>query len=132
MRTSTKALGTGALVAALILGSTGTAYAGTKNIAFDDILPRFQIAGWTDSQTKEISGFDGHVNVGSVGDDYSVDVEMCQSVLLACSEKALGLSDRSEANLSNGFPAGAEVRLQLRVGRGNVVRVQVQGTWRSN
>jgi hypothetical protein len=132
MKRWTKALATGGLVAALIFGATGTAYAGTKNIAFNETLPRFQIAGWTNSQTKEISDFDGHVNVGTVGDDYSVDVEMCQSALFACSEKVLGLKDRSEANLSNGFPAGAEVRLQLRIGRGNVVRVQVQGTWRSN
>ncbi|NRG40111.1 hypothetical protein HRK28_04165 [Rathayibacter sp. VKM Ac-2835] len=132
MRNSTKALAVGGLVGALMLGATGTAYAGTKNIAFNETLPRFQIAGWTNSQTKEISDFDGHVNVGTVGDDYSVDVEMCQSALLACSAKVRGLKDRSEANLHNRFPAGAEVRLQLRIGKGNVVQVQVQGAWRSN
>ncbi|NQX15046.1 hypothetical protein [Rathayibacter sp. VKM Ac-2857] len=132
MKRSTKALATGGLVAALIVGATGTAYAGTKNIAFNETLPRFQIAGWTNSQTKEVSNLAGHVNVGTVGDDYSVDVELCQSLLLVCTDKVRGLRDRDDANLPNGFPAGAEVRLQLHVGSSNFVQVQVQGTWRSN
>jgi len=132
MRNSTKALAVGGLVGALMLGATGTAYAGTKNIAFNETLPRFQIAGWTNSQTKEITNLAGHVNVGTVGDAYSVDVELCQSLLLVCSEKVHGLRDRDDADLPNSFRAGAEVRLQLRVGSGNVVHVQVQGAWRSN
>lgn len=132
MKNSTKVLATGALVAALMVGATGTAYAGTQDSTFNEIIPAFQIPGWTDSQNKEISNRDGHVRVGSVGGDYIVDVEMCQSVLLACGDKITGLNDRGVANLPNRFPAGAVVRLQLRVGQANVVKVQVQGTWRSN
>ncbi|MCJ1672603.1 MULTISPECIES: hypothetical protein [unclassified Rathayibacter] len=133
MKNSTKALATGALVAALMVGATGTAYAGTQDSTFNETLPTFQIPGWTDDQHKEISNRDGHVRVGSVGSDYVVDVEMCQSVLLVCGTKRFGLNDRSTADLPNGFAAGSKVRLQMRVGGGgNVVKVQVQGTWRSN
>lgn len=132
LKNSTKVLATGALVAALMVGATGTAYAGTQDSTFNEIIPAFQFPGWTDSQNKEISNRDGHVRVGSVGSDYSVDVEMCQSALLVCGTKRFGLKDRGTADLPNGFVNGSVVRLQMRVGSGNVVRVQVQGTWRSN
>lgn len=123
------------------LAVANAAYAGVYNINYNLNLPIAQAAGHTAYQVKTYTGHGtsrdggtGMVSVQAVGSNYKVDVRMCSIGGLHCGGvKVYGLDDRTSAYQYNNYLAGTKNMVgQLRIASPNVVKVQVQGTYRTD
>ncbi|MDE7425915.1 MAG: hypothetical protein K2N51_19825 [Lachnospiraceae bacterium] len=121
---------TAASVATMLFAAT--AFAGTSTTGYNTTVGKFNGSGYSDYQTKAISGANGWIYSTRVGGNYTVDVRMNSSA--GNGSWLRNLNDGTSASLpgNSAQTAGKSIRLKFSNDITTPVNVQVEGSWKSN
>ncbi|MDO5498148.1 MAG: hypothetical protein Q4F67_00530 [Propionibacteriaceae bacterium] len=119
-----------ALIAGLLVGGAATADALTTYTSYNTTVGKFNGNGYTGTQRKSVSDYNGTIKSGIVGGNYQVD-----AVLQQWDGSRQGtwvrIDDGTTALLHNRIPAGNSTRVRFSNDWGTRVDVQVSGSFRA-
>lgn len=117
-------------IVGMLIGST--AYAGSEMKYYSTVVGRFNGSGYSNYQTKAVSGKNGYISSYTVGGRYKVDVRMQTSS--ASGEWLRNVTDGTKETVKahSKHTKGSQIRLKFSNDITTPVTVEVDGEWKSN
>lgn len=122
----------GTVLAGVLVGGAGAAFAGTQDTSFSTTIGVFGSAAYTNAQTKAVSNQAGNIAPSYIQYDRTISAREYRTTDGSRGTERTGIAAGDSVSLPNSFNKGNNIRAELAGNFTWTTRTQVDGTWRSN